>query len=451
MFPLGLSYILTAMKNGGYEFDFIDIDATRPNTAELTAQIAKKAYDVICIGTLVTGYKVIKELCALLREVHKNSIIIVGNTVASSIYNTLLNKTEADIAVLVEGDETIVDLLRTLSQGKPLDAVNGIAFRKGETIHVTPERKLIKDLDTLPFVDFDIFDIEKYIANGPTQVNDPFPIPKETVRVLPINTARGCIANCGFCYHTFKGKPYRTRSTASILSEIERVIEKYGANYISFYDELTFYNKKQTLAFASEIIKRGLKFYWMANCRADLFSSEEDKKIIEIMIEAGCHGVGYSLESSNREILKAMNKHITAEQFTYQTGLFRSVGLPVWTSLVFGYPQETKDTIQDTFDVCIANGIYPSIGYLLPQPGSAIYDYALSAGAIPKNEEEYLLILGDRQDLRINLTSMSDEEFTANVLAGATRCNRELGIGLSEESLIKTLHYCSTNTSETPA
>ena len=107
---------------------------------------------------------------------------------------------------------------------------------------------------------------------------------------------------------------------------------------------------------------------------------------------------------------------------------------------MIGYPNETPATIRATIDCCIENGIYPSTGYLLPQPGSPMYKYALEHGFI-KDEEEYLLAMGDRQDLRLNMTSMSDEEMEAVVVAELTRCSEELRLNLKAEKLIKTGHF----------
>ena len=71
-----------------------------------------------------------------------------------------------------------------------------------------------------------------------------------------------------------------------------------------------------------------------------------------------------------------------------------------------------------------------------------MYDYAVEHGFI-RDEEEYLLLMGDRQDLRLNLTTMSDEEFQGCVLEGLKRCNEILNIGLEDGNLIKTQYYRS--------
>ena len=322
----------------------------------------------------------------------------------------------------------------------PLDHVQGISYiRNGEFIK-NPDRLLIKDISSLPIIDFSLFDVDIYIEASRQHANDPLPMKREEVRAMPVNTARGCIANCTFCYHVFKNSPYRFRNPDSIVAEIRELISRYQINYILFWDELTFFSKKQTIALVDRLLAEDLDVYWAGSCRGNLFDCEEDLEIMEKMKKSGCVSMAYSLESSDPSILKMMNKHVSAKQFSTQTGLFHRAGIPVGTSLVMGYPQETPETIRRTFECCIENSIYPSAGYLLPQPGSKMYDYAIASGFIG-DEEEYLLKMGDRQDLRLNMTSMNDEEFEMYVLEGLKRCNSLLGVGLDERSLIKTKHY----------
>ncbi|MDD4273746.1 MAG: radical SAM protein [Desulfobacter postgatei] len=440
MFPIGLGYIATAVKNAGYDFDLLDIDALRLSNEEVTTYLSGQTYDAVLMGAIVTAYKTIKELTQLVRDQQPETKIIVGNTVASSIPEHLLKNTQTDVAVMGEGDVTIIEILDALDKKKDLNSINGICFKSDDGVVRTPARKAIKDIDTLSFIDRTIFDIELYIQNSKEQVYAAFPGDRNSVRSININTARGCIANCSFCYHAFRGLPYRARTPENILEEMKLLIELYRINHFVFSDELTFFSKKQTLEFCNKIIESGLTFYWVGDCRAGLFDSDKDLKIIEKMKQAGCYGMFFSLESASNEILKAMNKNITVEMFNKQAALINKANLSVWTSLVFGYPQETPETIAQTFDVCIKNKIYPSIGYLLPQPGSVMYDYAREHKFI-ENEDDYLHQMGDRQDLRLNMTQMSNKEFEAAIYREAKRCNRELGLNMDESNLIKTQYY----------
>lgn len=440
MFPLGLGYVATAIKQDGFSFDLLDIDVHRYSDVEVDDFLEHQRYDVICFGCIVTGYRIAKDLAARIRHRQPETTIIAGNTVASSIPEILLDRTEVDIAVLGEGDVTIVELIHALQEGKPLSDVAGICYREADEVRKTPKRTVIRSLDCLPAIDYDIFDIDLYINNHKHQVPTTVPIPLEQVRGLPVNTARGCIASCTFCYHAFQKDPYRRRTPHHLLEEIAVLLDKYDLNYISMADELTFYKKEQALEFSRAVLDSGLKFLWPSQCRSGLFDAPEDIAIAETMRLAGCVSATFSLESAAPEILKAMHKNISVEGFIFQAKLFHQAGIPVNTSLVFGYPQETADTIRQTFDVCVECSLYPSSGFLLPQPGSGMYDYALEHGYIT-DEESYLLRIGDRQDLHLNLTRLDDEELISLVEEGAQRCNDALGLGLDSGSLIKAGQY----------
>jgi radical SAM superfamily enzyme YgiQ (UPF0313 family) len=187
-------------------------------------------------------------------------------------------------------------------------------------------------------------------------------------------------------------------------------------------------------------MEAGLDIFWSGTCRADLFKEAQDLEIAREMKKSGCVGLSYSLESANTEILKSMNKLIDKEDFLRQKRIFDQAGIVSWTSLVFGYPQETEETIKETMELCYENDIYPSIGYLLPQPGTVMYQYLLEK-RIVKDEEEYLLNMGDRQDLRFNLTGIPDERFQGLVKDYLKKINLKLNLNISEDNLIKTGHY----------
>lgn len=439
LFPIGLAFIATAMQRAGFDFDLLDIDAHRYSDKEIEDIVKSKHYDIVGMGCIFTGYKIVKSLSELIKRHHPNSMIIAGNSVATSIVETILTTTRVDIAVMGEGDETVVDLLHAVSMNKPLEEVKGICFLRDGKIVRTPARPLIKDLSSLPLIDYSIFHIEEYIKGTRASLNDPLPIPRDEIRALSVNTSRGCIFNCDFCYQVFRGMKYRVKSAASIVSEMKLLQKKYNLDYFNLEDEMTFFSKKQAMEFAREIHDQNLSVYWKAICRAD-FLREEDSEVATKLKDAGCAGLCFALESADPEILRAMNKRITVEQFSKQVRLFKQEGIPVWTSVVFGYPQETPETIKKTIDVCIENEIYPSAGYALPQPGSPLYDYCIKQEIIT-DEEDYLSIVGDRQDLRVNLTCMSNEELEFQVTKELKRCSDALGFNLKEESLIKTGFY----------
>jgi radical SAM superfamily enzyme YgiQ (UPF0313 family) len=236
---------------------------------------------------------------------------------------------------------------------------------------------------------------------------------------------------------------YRVRSPKSICDEISFLKEKYEINYINFFDELTFYSKKQCEEFVDTLLKYDLNIAWKASTRGNLLGLE-DLELAKKLKKSGCIGLGYSLESANADILKAMNKKMDVKDFIAQTKVLQAAGLIAWTSLVLGYPQETEQSLKETFDVCYDADIYPSSGYLLPLPGTPMYDYAVKTGKI-EDEEDFLMHMGDRQDFSINLTNMEYKRIEEIVTKNLKRISDKLGLGLDDSKLIKTGHYRAKN------
>lgn len=294
-------------------------------------------------------------------------------------------------------------------------------------------------------VDWSLFDVERYFersyagAEGLTFADGTVP------RVMPVATARGCVFKCTFCHYVFWDDPYRYRSPASILAEIERNITEYGATYINFWDDLSFGSLRQAEMLADAILESGLQFNWNAAVRVDLFGNpkhtyERRLSVARKFREAGCLNLGFSLESGSQDILDMMNKRIQVEYFTEQIQILKQVGITSSTSVVFGYPIETPETIQQTFDMCLEAGVYPSIGYLLPLPYTGMYAYAREHGFIT-DEDRYLDSITERQDLCLNMTQLSDDDVMRHIKDGAAQLNEMLELGLSKERLIKTGGY----------
>ena len=439
LFPVGLGYIASAIHRAKHNLEIVDMDVDRISYETLENRIREIKFDVLGMGCIVTGYRIVKKIAKIARKINKNAKIIAGNSVASSIPEILLKNTEVDIAVIGEGDITIVELLNAIENNLTLSNIDGICYKDNKEIIKTDERKVIKNINDINNIDYKLFNIEKYLSKSKEYVSEPYPTELDRIRAFAVNTARGCAFNCTFCYHVFKGNPYRTRSADNIIDEIKFLQENYGVNYINFWDELTFFSINKAKELVDKIEKSGLSFYWTASCRGNLFS-EKDEALLKKIKRSGCIGLGYSLESANKKILMQMNKKLDPVDFIKQKKALDKAGIVTWTSLVIGYPDETEESIRETFDLCYENNIYPSVGFLLPQPGTEMYKYAVNNGFI-KNEEEYLLDMGDRQDLRLNITNLKKERIVSLVKRNLSRIAEKLKLNIDETDLIKTKIY----------
>lgn len=447
---VGLAYVMSAAQRAGLEFDLLDIDAHRFSDEQVSEMIRKSDCNVFAIGTLVSVYGRMKKLCETIRFHHPKATIVVGNTLGTSAPKVVLACTPVDVCVIGEGELTFVDLIRALEQGRSLKTVFGIAFQENGECVETPQRSLIENIDELPFPNYDLFDMEIYLPASRHLVANPggLPIPFDELVAMPVSTARGCPFRCNFCFHAFQERKYRFRSADSIVSEIKYWKDKYRINYVNFWDELTFFNVRETEKFADAMIEADLGVFWVGPCRSELLVRKDGGlKVAKKLRRANCHGLGFALETGSPEILAFMNKANTVKEFIEQCHLVHEANLDVYSSIIVGYPQETSETIDQTFQVLTEARVYPSVGFLQLMPGTPMYRMAIEQGRI-RDEEEYLMRMGDRQDLRINMTKYDDEFLMNYTTKKLLDLNRTLQTGVSEESLIKTKTYYAVKKKE---
>jgi anaerobic magnesium-protoporphyrin IX monomethyl ester cyclase len=442
--PVGLASIMTYIKANGYDCDLLDIDINDYTDEVVEEKIKNSSYDVILLGSIVTHYKWVKWFTKMVKLHHPETKLIVGNSVGASAYEAFCKNTPTDVVIVGEGEISCLETLNAYRDGLSLAGVKGIIYRDADGRAVKNPPRATGNIDAFPMVDWDFFDVKRYISRSE---NMSFGGLDASIKPIsfPVTTARGCVFKCTFCHYVYWDDPYRKRSVADVIAEIRRNIEKYGANYMAFWDDLSFSSLAQVEKMADAILASGLKFNWDAAVRVDLFGNpqiarERRVAIARKMKASGCVATGFSLESGDEEILTLMNKKIKAEYFTEQIRVLREVGIACNTSVVFGYPIETKETIKKTFEMCLESKVYPSIGFLLPLPYTGMYDYAKKNGFIT-DEDAFLTEITERQDICLNMTKMSDAEIMGEIKEGAQKLNRLLELGLDEKKLVRTGGY----------
>lgn len=442
--PVGLASIMTFIKANGYEFDLLDIDINDYADDVVEEKIKNSSYDVILLGSIVTHYKWVKWFTKMVKRHHPETRLIVGNSVGASAYEAFCKNTPTDVVVVGEGEISCLETLNAYRDGRGLEGVAGIIYRGADGAAVKNPPRKTGDIDQFPMVDWDFFDVPRYMSRSEGISFGGLDAKAKPVS-FPVTTARGCVFKCTFCHYVYWDDPYRKRSVGQVIAEIRRNIEKYGATYMAFWDDLSFSSLAQVEKMADAILASGLKFNWDAAVRVDLFgnpqiSRERRLAIAKKMKASGCVATGFSLESGDEEILTLMNKKIKAEYFTEQIDVLREAGIACNTSVVFGYPIETKETIRKTFEMCLASKVYPSIGFLLPLPYTGMYDHAKKHGFIT-DEDAFLTAITERQDICLNMTKMTDAEIMGEIKEGAMKLNRLLELGLDEKKLVRTGGY----------
>ncbi len=402
--PLGLAYIASILLDAGQEVEVLDINAHRWSSDEVEARVWAADFDAVGITGMVTEFAPVRWLSGLVKKVNPKAKVILGGGLPTAFPSLVLERTEADIAVVGEGEVTIKELAEQLEQEALLSDVDGIWYKQGDGLKTTKPRELVEDLDTLPFPARHLFPMERYIQN-------PVPYLRMFDREVVssnIVSSRGCPYRCAYCFHGLWGHRFRARSADNVVAEIKHLHETYSVNGIFFMDDTFVLNRKRTLAICDRLIEEDMGITWVASGRVNLV----DHELLERMRAAGCRVILYGIESGSQKILDEMCKGVTVEQA-------RQAVLATWQAeilpigyLMIGMFGETRQTVAETVRFCNETGLVSGFSYATPFPGTDLYAKAEELGKIVEEDAGQLLERWSEwtDEIVVNLSNIPDAD-----------------------------------------
>ncbi len=196
---------------------------------------------------------------------------------------------------------------------------------------------------------------------------------------MSIHTSLGCPYKCTFCcINAPFGKPsYRMWSPKAVGDEIELLVTKYGVRNIKFVDEMFVLNKAHVLGVCDEIIKRGLGQavnIW-AYARVDTVKEE----FLDKLLGAGFRWLALGIESASKHVRDGVEKgRFGSEEIIRTVQRVRAAGINVIGNYIFGLPDDTHETMQDTLALALeANCEFANFYSAMAYPGSKLYTLAL--------------------------------------------------------------------------
>jgi hopanoid biosynthesis associated radical SAM protein HpnJ len=320
-----------------------------------------KDFELLVLFTSTPGLEVDIKIASMMKDANpKLQVCFVGPPVTVEP-EEILNRTRAiDFVVRREFDTQIVDY----ANGKPLEELPGVSFRKDGRVVNNPEAPAIENLDSLPWVtkvyqrDLDI-----------TRYNVPFLLNP----YLSFYTSRGCPAMCTFCLwpQTHSGHRWRLRSSDDVVNECRYALQAFPNLKEIFFDDDTFnYRKERTIELCNKL--KTLNFTWSCTSRVTT-----DYDTLKAMKDAGCRLLIVGYESGDPQILKNIKKGATIDMAERFTANCKKLGLVVHGDFIVGLPGESRESIRKTIDFAKKldnETIQVSIAH--PYPGTEFYDYA---------------------------------------------------------------------------
>lgn len=268
---------------------------------------------------------------------------------------------------------------KEVAEGRPMETIAGLSFKKdGKIIH-NPERELIHNMDELPWV-ADVYkrdlEIEKYFIG---YLMHPY---------VSMYTGRGCPAQCTFCLwpQTIGGHKYRVRSADNVAAEMAHMKQIFPQVKEFFFDDDTF---TANLPRAREIAKKlaPLGLTWSCNSRANL-----EYDTIKYMKDSGLRLFLVGYESGNDETLKRIKKGVTTDEMRKFTKSCHKAGVVIHGTFILGLPVETKESIEQTINFAKELDVFSlQVSLAAPYPGTELYEMARQNGWFVKKDKTDIL------------------------------------------------------------
>ncbi len=150
--PLGLAYIASVLLQHGYGAAAEDLNLSRVDPDRMTGLLTARAPRIVGISAQTETYPSGLRLAEAAKRANPETTVVMGGPHATVMYEQVLREKSIDIVVRGEGEHAMLELAdHLLNRAGRLDAVRGIAFRRGGKITATPERPFVADPDDLPF------------------------------------------------------------------------------------------------------------------------------------------------------------------------------------------------------------------------------------------------------------------------------------------------------------
>ncbi len=374
---LALLYLAGVSKAVCDQIELFDMGLVQNDYNRLAELIDEMKPSVVGINCLFSGiFPKVRELAKFIKQREASIKIITGGIHPTMFADEIMeNCPEIDVVFEGESDEAFPKVLRYLYGEKELiTELDSVTIRNEQgSVTKFPKKCYISDLDSLPMPAYELVHFDDYQVDMSNWYN-----PKEIKlnnKVAPLLTSRSCPNACNFCaMRLVMGRKLRTRSAKSVFEEIKHLYDNYGINYFHIMDDNFTFDKSRTIEICKMIVESGIKIAF--DCPNGIMIRTLDDEVIEWLAKAGMCMAHIAVESGSDNLRnKVMRKNVSAEKILSVSKALRKNGIAVMIFLLFGLPEESPETIDETIEFLqkMEFDAY-SLNILLPLPGTELFE-----------------------------------------------------------------------------
>ena len=367
--PLAILSLGSYLEQQGIEVEYFD---ERIHKKERFKELVSRRPLLIGLSTMTCfQIKNTLRLANLARSIDANIPLVWGGTHPSMMAEQTLESHLVDFVVKGEGEQTLLELVRALQEGKTdLSDIKGLGWKNSGKDVVNEDRGFL-DINDLPF---------PYDGKGEEIVLEYIRRSGDTLENIGYESSRGCPHKCGFCYNVYFHKNVcRVKNVEKVRSELQK-LKALGVNKMTFYDDTFLAGKKDMMQNILPLLKE-MDFKWIANVRINTFNDE----LLRQFKESGCVYLFFGVESPDDDVLKYIQKGQNRRMIDEGIATVSKGDIPTLYSLIIGLPGETEEQMNRTLDFADEirrrhPGAEVPIQPYVPLPGTKLYEEALKHG-----------------------------------------------------------------------
>ena len=401
--PMGLLSIGTVLLENGYRVKIVDPVIDRNYLDIIEASLGDCLY--VGISAMTAGIASGLEISQFVKKLNPSIPIIWGGIHPTLLPEQTLANNNIDFIGWGEGEYTCLDLANSLKNGYPFDQIEGLGLKHDNKL-VVNIRKNFHNPDALPFLRYELLDMDKYLYRDAGSLTGT----PAKAKICVLNSGIGCPYKCTFCINTHPSQKFRPKSLERLLAEVEDVVRRFEPEIIHIQDDLFFVDKHRTFGFLDHYESNNYHFKWFTLTRANYFNDDYISDEFIKRIKGSCLWLGLGIESGSAAVRKRLRKQISEEQIRRAVETLAKNEIATGYAFMFGMPHETGEEMAETVKLILEmkkNHAGATFAYQLyrPYPGTELFDEAVKLGyKTPKSLEEWASL----QDVETGYTTIDE-------------------------------------------
>ncbi|HSH71367.1 MAG TPA: radical SAM protein, partial [Deferrisomatales bacterium] len=300
---------------------------------ELAEDVARERPDLVGISSLFSAYHREVLRCAEEIVARCDVPVVVGGTHASAAPESLLGHSAVAYVIRGEGERPLVELMRTLGEGRDPSGVPNLVYRSGERLVRNPSAENYA-LAELPPPDFSDLPVERYrFGRRP---------------LASLTASRGCPHRCRFCsMHGAAGNSHRRRPVESILDEI-RLRHAQGYRALDFEDDNLTLARGEMETLCRGLIEEYPEGELVLQAMNGVSYLSLDPELLGLMKRAGFTHLNLSLVSLDATTCRTMGRPHSAKAYVRIVRAAFRLGFRLVSYQILGLPGEALGSMIET-------------------------------------------------------------------------------------------------------